>query len=343
MRDRVSDHSIESLESPNTRPIRKNVRERLSGSTSKRDGGLLSRGVGISAHHHVYARVGIILGTAAVVFFICAVVGFWLVPALTSSAPEDVASARTSQAALTSNSAAKTSLPQRPDPDPIATAAPAGSSPPEQKLSVATLIPQRTPSRERLSDAQLEHLPNAFPPAETSLGWVASPESATTTPRLDLDQVEDAKRVQQRLIEHGFLFGAADGVWGSRSRKALQDFKIANGMGKDDTWDEETQEGLLTASDAIAGKTSDAGFVGGWGVDAAQCREAPLKITARRAEASGAACDFRSTQREALHVWRLRAQCASNGERWTANIRFTLSGRKLVWSSGRGTTRYVRC
>ena len=161
--------------------------------------------------------------------------------------------------------------------------------------------------------------------------------------QLDLNQTEDAKRIQQRLIERGFLFGEADGVWGARSRKALQDFRIANGMGDGDTWDEATQERLLSASDAKAANISEISFIGGWGVDAAQCREAPLKITARRAEASGAACDFRSTQREGLNVWRLRAQCASNGERWTANIRFTLFGSKLVWSSERGTTSYVRC
>jgi peptidoglycan hydrolase-like protein with peptidoglycan-binding domain len=179
------------------------------------------------------------------------------------------------------------------------------------------------------------------PPKLRHLG-VASPES-TTTQQLDLNQTEDAKRVQQRLIERGFLFGAADGVWGSRSRKALQDFRIANGMGDGDTWDEATQERLLTTSDAYAANISNINFIGRWGVDAAQCREAPLKIAARRAEAPGAACDFRSTQREGLNVWRMRAQCASNGERWTANIRFTLSGSKLVWSSERGTTSYVRC
>jgi hypothetical protein len=205
------------------------------------------------------------------------------------------------------------------------------------------VIPPSTPSLERLPESQPDQLPNSSLPTETSRPWVASPESATTTQQLDLNQTEDAKRVQQRLIELGFLFGAADGVWGSRSRKALQDFRIANGIGDGDTWDEATQERLLTASDARAANISDIDFIGGWGTDAAQCREAPLKITARRAEVSGAACDFRSTQREGLNVWRLRAQCASSGERWTANIRFTLSGSKLVWSSERGTTSYVRC
>jgi peptidoglycan hydrolase-like protein with peptidoglycan-binding domain len=155
--------------------------------------------------------------------------------------------------------------------------------------------------------------------------------------------MEDAKRVQQRLIDLGFLFGAADGVWGPRSRKALQDFRVANGIGDSDTWDEATQDRLLASSDAIAANTSDISFTGGWGIDVAQCRESPLTITARRAEAFGAACEFHSTQRESSNVWRLRALCANNSERWNANIRFSISGSQLTWSSERGTTTYVRC
>ncbi len=112
-----------------------------------------------------------------------------------------------------------------------------------------------------------------------------------------------------------------------RSRTALQHVRIDNGI----------------ALDAIASDRSDISFIGGWGVDVAQCRESPLTITARRAEAYGAACEFRSTQRESSNVWRLRAQCDNNGERWNANIRFALSEDKLTWSSERGTTTYRRC
>jgi hypothetical protein len=173
---------------------------------------------------------------------------------------------------------------------------------------------------------------------------VIVPESVTvTTPQqLDLREVEDVKRVQKRLIDLGFLFGAADGVWGPRSGKALQDFRVANGIGNSETWDEAAQERLL-AADAITANTSDISFIGGWGVDVAQCRESHLTLTASRAEAFGATCEFHSTQRESSNVWRLRALCANNGERWNANIRLTLSASKLTWSSERGTTTYVRC
>jgi peptidoglycan hydrolase-like protein with peptidoglycan-binding domain len=164
-----------------------------------------------------------------------------------------------------------------------------------------------------------------------------------TPQQLDVREIENAKRVQQRLIDLGFLFGAADGIWGQRSRRALQEFRTTNGIGEGDTWDEITQERLLRARDAKAANTSDISFIGGWGNTPAECRESPIKITARRAEAFGIACEFRSTQRESSNVWRLRAECASKTERWNANIRFTVSTSKLTWSSERGTTTYVRC
>ena len=152
------------------------------------------------------------------------------------------------------------------------------------------------------------------PQTEISSAPVTVPESVdtvTTPQQPDLRDIENAKRVQQRLIDLGFLYGAADGVWGQRSRRALQEFRAANGIGESDTWDEATQERLLSAPDAKAANTSDISFVGGWGIDVAECRESPIAITARRAEAYGTACEFHSTQRESSNVWQLRAECAS--------------------------------
>jgi hypothetical protein len=176
------------------------------------------------------------------------------------------------------------------------------------------------------------------------LTTVVDTANTVSTPQLlDLREIENAKQVQQRLIDLGFLFGAADGSWGQRSRRALQEFRTTNGIGEGDTWDEATQERLLRARDAKSARTSDISFIGGWGNDLAECRESPIKITARRAEAFGTACEFHSTQRESSNVWRLRAECSSNTERWNANIRFTVSTSKLTWASERGTTTYVRC
>ena len=75
----------------------------------------------------------------------------------------------------------------------------------------------------------------------------AQPQSQSVE-SLDLLRVEDAKRVQQRLIEHGFLSGTADGVWGSLSRRALREFRVAQRLGSDDVWNEQTQRALFTES-----------------------------------------------------------------------------------------------
>ena len=169
---------------------------------------------------------------------------------------------------------------------------------------------------------------------------------ALTTPLLDLGQIEDAKHVQRRLIDLGFLFGTADGNWGPRSRKALRDFRGAQRIGANDTWDEEARQALFSATAVRAPTTAT--FVGGWGTDTDQCRQvhdnrSPLTISTRSAEAFGATCQFNVTERQSANEWRIRASCADERDRWNANIRLTLSGNKLTWTSERGTTTYMRC
>ena len=87
---------------------------------------------------------------------------------------------------------------------------------------------------------------------------------------LDLAKVPDAKRVQQRLIELGYLSGVADGVWGSKSKRALSEFRIAEKMGQDDQWDQATEMKLFSTS--TVRKQQNLAFVGGWGQDAVELR-----------------------------------------------------------------------
>src|SRR6266545_870128 len=79
------------------------------------------------------------------------------------------------------------------------------------------------------------------PPVALSPPPIATPGTVDTTatfptPLLDLAQVEDARRVQRRLIDLGFLFATANGNWGPRSRSALRDFRGAQGLGNSDAW-----------------------------------------------------------------------------------------------------------
>src|SRR5262249_42394074 len=150
-----------------------------------------------------------------------------------------------------------------------------------------------------------------------------------------------AKRVQQRLIDLGFLLGTADGIWGPQSRKALRDFRGAQSLGDSDTWDGQAQQHLFSGTVARAPTTEATpamSFVGGWGINADQCRQtqdsrSPVAISTRRAEAFGTICEFHSTQLENANEWRIRATCAHERDRWNANIRLTLSGNRLTWTS----------
>ena len=222
----------------------------------------------------------------------------WL-PDLTTSAHDEVP--KSTASSLLSTSAVTTPPLQQPDDGRSVTPNPL----------IPIVIRRSTPPNAEASDLPIH---TGISPSPIT---VPEPVDAVPTPQqLDLREIEDAKRVQQRLIDLGFLFGAADGIWGPRSRKALQDFRVANGVGDGDAWDEATQERLLTSSDAIAANASDISFIGGWGVDVAECRKSPLTITANRATNTFAACEFHSTQRESSNVWRLRALCANNSERW---------------------------
>jgi hypothetical protein len=74
------------------------------------------------------------------------------------------------------------------------------------------------------------------------------PENSPMDFLINFAKPNEARRVQQRLIELGYLDGAADGKWGPRSRRALRDFRIAMAIGDGDTWDEGTQQQLFSAS-----------------------------------------------------------------------------------------------
>jgi peptidoglycan hydrolase-like protein with peptidoglycan-binding domain len=216
-------------------------------------------------------------------------------------------------------------------------------SPPQEATTGIAIRPTLPPSEDDL-------LP-AAPGDALSPPPIATPGTVDTTtmfptPLLDLGQVEDAKRVQRRLIDLGFLFATPDGNWGPRSQRALRDFRGAQNLGNSDTWDEKAQQDLFSAAAARA--PAPGTFVGGWGMSVDHCRQAqdngsPLRINNRRAEAFNTTCQFNSTQRESANEWRIRASCTDEHAQWNANIRLTLAGSRLTWTSERGTATYLRC
>jgi hypothetical protein len=165
----------------------------------------------------------------------------------------------------------------------------------------------------------------------------------------DLAKVSDAKRVQQRLIELGYLFGVSDGVWGLRSKRALSEFRTAEKLGQDDHWDQATEKKLFSAG--TARKQQSLAFVGGWSKDASSCADVPITITASRAMSRDATCELNSIRQEAEGRWRAQAHCelssslrtAGTENSWTSNIELTLNGRHLTWGSEKGAEDYYRC
>jgi hypothetical protein len=76
------------------------------------------------------------------------------------------------------------------------------------------------------------------PSPQTTLGQI-------TANHADLLLLEDATAVQQRLGNLGFFVGIPDGIWTSKSRRALYEFKSINGLGRDDAWDGPTEVRLF--------------------------------------------------------------------------------------------------
>jgi peptidoglycan hydrolase-like protein with peptidoglycan-binding domain len=163
---------------------------------------------------------------------------------------------------------------------------------------------------------------------------------------IDIRRLEDAKRIQLRLIELGFFAGTADGIWGPRSRSALKAFRAANQLSQDDAWDAMT-EARMFGDTAHADRAGAMGFVGGWAPNLGDCHSgavgrAPLTITAKRAKTSGGVCEFGSVQRNS-DGWRVQAICAAGEKSWNASIRLTPKGNRLTWSNERVTEVFVRC
>lgn len=151
----------------------------------------------------------------------------------------------------------------------------------------------------------------------------------------------DALWVQGKLRELGFHASDGEGVWGDASREALRDFKAANGLPADEIWDAATERLLSAAGQLRADQT----FIGAWANSPGECRTgspAPVTITSRRAEAFGGVCEFVHLERDGGGWW-ARARCKVENRRWHANVRLSLIGNRLVWSSEKGTSTYYRC
>ena len=92
-----------------------------------------------------------------------------------------------------------------------------------------------------------------------------------------------------------------------------------------------------------------ADFVGLWGPTQAACQAPsrrkgfiPAKITLTGAKAGRTICSFRDSRR-AGNSWTMAADCSDRGRRWSSQVRLTVDGDRLTWSSAKGASAYIRC
>jgi hypothetical protein len=90
-------------------------------------------------------------------------------------------------------------------------------------------------------------------------------------------------------------------------------------------------------------------IVGVWAPDAGTCSARdfqqgvlPTVINAEGAWAGETFCLF-TKRTETETGWSVVAKCATGRERWTSNVRLTVSDNRLTWTSKRGTQAYTRC
>src|SRR5262245_56143287 len=140
------------FERPSTRPTRRSEQAPAPAPVlaSKPARVFPSLNVGKFGHQGIYVRVGIVCGTAALVFVLFAALGAWLLSAPTGSVRDDAPVAKTAQEAAKSTQTVKTLTFQRPDTDRSADSASPRTSLPEQKPSVAVVIPRGAPPSEQM-------------------------------------------------------------------------------------------------------------------------------------------------------------------------------------------------
>lgn len=116
--------------------------------------------------------------------------------------------------------------------------------------------------------------------------------------------------------------------------------------------DPQRADAPAASSAVVVSRTPDlerADFVGVWGPTQAACQSPSrrdgfiqAKITPGGAKAGRTTCNFRDSRRTG-NAWVMAADCTDGGRRWSSQVRLTVDGDRLTWSSAKGASAYVRC
>jgi hypothetical protein len=126
---------------------------------------------------------------------------------------------------------------------------------------------------------------------------------------------------------------------------------------KDDLGSKETPQtpeladsaGPTRANDTTLGSIKNEVIVGIWSPEAGACSVRDFRrgvqltvISNDGAWAGDTFCMFRRKQ-QIEAGWRMVADCSNPRESWTSNVRLTVKGSRLMWTSQRGAQLYARC
>jgi hypothetical protein len=212
------------------------------------------------------------------------------------------------------------------------------SEPPNQPELAPTANTPAPPSPPAVESQPRPLSPN---PAE-------SPQLGDTQSKLSINRPADILKIEQRLVELGYLAISPSDRLNSKSRRALRDFRAANDIVGETIWDLKTETRLFS-QDASRAAQPVTTFIGKWTDKRGYCvtnaaNDPPLRVTSTYAEASWTRCRFIAVRPASEGTWRILAQCADNSNAsWQANIKLQLSGDRLSWSSEKGFAQYYRC
>jgi hypothetical protein len=102
-------------------------------------------------------------------------------------------------------------------------------------------------------------------------------------------------------------------------------------------------------SRAAPANRQDGPFAGVWATNEKACSPQlnrdgllPALISSEGAWAGETTCSFKKSKRIG-NTWTFAAVCSDNRRRWKADVRMSVVGNRLTWTSQRGSQTYVRC
>ncbi len=166
--------------------------------------------------------------------------------------------------------------------------------------------------------------------SETNVAGLYMPFAADRGASLHPLNPNDALTIQQRLAQLSYYRKFGDGVWGMASRLALTDFKVANGLAADDTWDGAVEEAIKAPAAIPASQTP----FGEWVQPGTTCgdpnNQRRLVISSKSVTAGFSNCLLDPPLQRSRDGWRTVGTCTRGADTAIARVHLQLLNGRLV-------------